>query len=110
MSLPVLPVDGRQSAAALAIQRGTGRLLRQYGVAPIPEVTLPNGRRADLLAIGRKGEIWIVEIKSSVADFQVDRKWPDYRRHCDRRATRDSRCSRRRLFSRRRSDAASPPA
>ncbi len=84
MSLPVLPVDGRQSAAALTIQRGASRLLRQYGLTPVPEVTLPNGRRADLLAIGRKGEIWIVEIKSSVIDFQVDRKWPDYLSYCDR--------------------------
>lgn len=84
MSLPVLPVDGRQSAAALTIQRGASRLLRQYGLAPVPEVTLPNGRRADLAAIGRKGEIWIVEIKSSVIDFQVDRKWPDYLGFCDR--------------------------
>ncbi|GLS18409.1 hypothetical protein GCM10007874_14260 [Labrys miyagiensis] len=84
MSLPVLPVDGRQSAAALTIQRGASRLLRQHGLAPVPEVTLPNGRRADLAAIGRKGEIWIVEIKSSVIDFQVDRKWPDYLGFCDR--------------------------
>ncbi|CAM5772253.1 hypothetical protein LMIY3S_03782 [Labrys miyagiensis] len=84
MSLPILPVDGRQSAAALTIQRGAGRLLRHYGLAPVPEVTLPNGRRADLAAVGRKGEIWIVEIKSSVLDFQVDRKWPDYLDFCDR--------------------------
>lgn len=82
--LPVLPVDGRQSAAALTIQRGTSRLLRQYGLTPVPEVTLPNGRRADLLAVGRKGEIWIVEIKSSVTDFQVDQKWPEYLAYCDR--------------------------
>jgi hypothetical protein len=84
VSLPILPVDGRQSAAALTLQRGASRLLRQYGFAPIPEVTLPNGRRADLAAIGRKGEILIVEIKSSVIDFQVDRKWPDYLGCCDR--------------------------
>jgi hypothetical protein len=84
MALPVLPVDGRQSAAALAIRRGAGRLLRQYGVTPVPEVTLLNSRRADLFAIGRKGEIWIVEIKSSVADFQADAKWPDYLSFCDR--------------------------
>lgn len=82
--LPVLPVDGRQSPAALTIQRGASRLLRQYGLTPVPEVTLPNGRRADLVAVGRKGEIWIVEIKSSVTDFQVDQKWPDYLAYCDR--------------------------
>ena len=32
----------------------------------------------------RGGEIWIVEIKSSVADFRADQKWQDYRLHCDR--------------------------
>ena len=84
MALPVLPADGRQSAAALAIQRGASRLLRQYGMTPVPEVTLPNGRRADLTALGRKGDIWMVEIKSSTIDFQVDRKWPEYLHYCDR--------------------------
>ena len=45
---------------------------------------LGSGRRADLVALGDGGEIWIVEIKSSVEDFRVDQKWPDYRMHCDR--------------------------
>ena len=36
------------------------------------------------MALGGDGEIWIVEIKSSVEDFRSDRKWPDYRMHCDR--------------------------
>jgi len=84
MTLPGLPVDGRQSAAALVIQRGAGRLLRQYGMAPVPEVPLPNGRRADFAAVGRRGDLWIVEIKSSIIDFQVDRKWPEYLSFCDR--------------------------
>src|SRR5689334_24434518 len=84
MELPVLPADGRQSAAALAIARGASRLLRRHGLAVIPELPLPDGRRADLAALGPKGEVWIVEIKSSVIDFQVDRKWPVYRFHCDR--------------------------
>lgn len=76
--------DGRQSAAALAIRRGTCRQLAALGLAALAEVTLPNGRRADLLAIGAKGEIWIVEIKSCLADFQVDGKWPEYRDFADR--------------------------
>ncbi|MEP0454891.1 MAG: MmcB family DNA repair protein, partial [Roseibium sp.] len=42
------------------------------------------GRRADLIALGPKHELWIVEVKSSVADFRSDTKWPDYREHCDR--------------------------
>ena len=46
-------------------------------------MTLANGRRADVLAIGRNGEIWIVEIKSSIADFRADQKWTEYRDYCD---------------------------
>jgi hypothetical protein len=49
----------------------------------VSEVALANGRRADILAIRRNGEIWIVEIKSSIADFRADQKWPEYRDYCD---------------------------
>ena len=78
------PIDGRQSEAALAIQRGMVRALAQQNIACLPEVPLPNHRRADLMAITDKGEIWIIEIKSGVADFQADQKWPDYLPYCDR--------------------------
>ncbi|WP_316861131.1 MmcB family DNA repair protein [uncultured Cohaesibacter sp.] len=78
------PVDGRQSERALEIQRGTGRLLQRRGFVSLPEMTLKSGRRADLLAINAKGEIWIIEIKSSIADFRADKKWPDYWEFCDR--------------------------
>lgn len=76
--------DGRQSDMALKIWRGTGRLLRSLDFACLPEVTLASGRRADLLALGPKHELLIVEVKSSIADFRADNKWPDYRQHCDR--------------------------
>ena len=78
------PVDGRQSQAALAIARGTARFLRALGYCVVSELQLPSGRRADLVALGGEGEILIVEIKSSVADFRADQKWMDYRLHCDR--------------------------
>lgn len=78
-------VDLRQSPTALRVQRGVMRLLREtYDMACYAEVTLRSGRRADVLAVGPKGEIWIVEIKSSLLDFQVDRKWPEYRDYSDR--------------------------
>jgi hypothetical protein len=78
-------VDLRQSPTALRVQRGVMRLLReQYDMACYAEVTLRSGRRADILAIGAKGEIWIVEIKSSLIDFQVDKKWHEYREFSDR--------------------------
>jgi hypothetical protein len=80
----VPPPDRRQSEAALAVARGTARLLRSLGFSCIGELSLPSGRRADLVALNERGEIWIVEIKSSVEDLRADHKWEDYRAHCDR--------------------------
>lgn len=80
----ILPPDGRQSNTALMIARGTRRLLRDLGFASVTELTLASNRRADLLAVSDDGTIWIIEIKSSIEDFRVDQKWPDYRLHCDR--------------------------
>jgi hypothetical protein len=76
--------DRRQSETALAIARGTARLLRSLGFSSISELPLPSGRRADLVALNERGEIWIVEIKSSVEDLRADHKWQEYRAHCDR--------------------------
>ncbi len=81
---PSPPIDGRQSERALAIRRGVCRRLRAEGLAPIPEVTLRSGRRADLVALGPDGLITIIEIKSSVEDFRADAKWQDYLVHADR--------------------------
>ncbi len=78
------PADGRQSPHAAAVQRGVGRLLRAHGFAVVTELPLATGRRADVVGLGRDGEIWIVEIKSSIEDLRVDQKWPDYRASCDR--------------------------
>ena len=80
----VPPLDRRQSETALAIARGTARLLRSLGFSCISELPLPSGRRADLVALNERGDIWIVEIKSSVEDLRADQKWQDYRMHCDR--------------------------
>jgi hypothetical protein len=79
-----LPVDGRQSPIARLIARGTSRLLHSLGCCVIGELALASGRRADLVALGSDGAVWIIEIKSSVADLRADTKWMDYRRHCDR--------------------------
>jgi hypothetical protein len=82
--LAELPVDGRQSETALKIARGTARLLHAHGYCVVSELPLASGRRADLAALGPGGDIWIVEIKSSIADFRADQKWMEYRLHCDR--------------------------
>jgi len=77
-------VDGRQSDRALAVRRGVQIMLTEMGFSHVPEMTLANGRRADLVALGADGTIMIVEIKSSPEDMLADRKWPDYRGFCDR--------------------------
>lgn len=81
---PAAVVDGRQSDMALAIARGTRRLLRNLRFSTLMELPLASGRRADIVALASDGTILIVEIKSSLADFRADQKWPDYRAHCDR--------------------------
>lgn len=80
----IVPIDRRQLSTALAISRGTQRLLVTLGLSCVAELPLASGRRADLVALGGSGDIWIVEIKSSIEDFRADRKWSDYRMHCDR--------------------------
>lgn len=80
----VLPPDGRQSETARAIQRGALRYLAARGLVGVPEFSLASGRRADIAALDLRGEVWVVEIKSSVTDFRTDRKWTEYRAHCDR--------------------------
>lgn len=75
--------DGRQSSRALEVKRGVVRQFSRMGVVLMPELTLANGRRADLIGLDRKGNVIIIEIKSSVEDFRVDQKWPEYRQYCD---------------------------
>src|SRR5262245_50782448 len=76
--------DRRAAQTAVAIGRGVARLLHSHQMATVPEVSLANGRRADVVAVTNGGEIWIVEIKSSIEDFRADHKWPEYRAFCDR--------------------------
>ncbi|MEM8617132.1 MAG: DNA repair putative endonuclease MmcB [Pseudomonadota bacterium] len=72
------------SPEAAILARGVLRLLQDHGFAGVTELTLANGRRADIAAIGPGGDVSIVEIKSSVNDFRSDQKWQDYRPYCDR--------------------------
>jgi hypothetical protein len=77
-------IDRRQSETALLIARGVRRLLRARGFSSLTELPLIDGRRADIAAVNRDGEVLIVEVKSSPADFRADRKWLDYVACCDR--------------------------
>lgn len=76
--------DGRQSEKALSVRHGVQRLFLRSGIPVLSELPLSDGRRADLVGITRKGDVIIVEIKSSIADLKADHKWQDYRDHCDR--------------------------
>ena len=66
------------------VARGVCRLFFRQDQFALCEVPLPNGRRADLMAIDAKGCLTIVEIKVSRADLRGDMKWPDYLEYCDR--------------------------
>jgi len=70
-------------ATTLAVTRGAARLLIDMGYAPLLEVGLPNGRRADVMAVGPRGDIVICEVKSGPDDYRVDRKWGEYGPYCD---------------------------
>ena len=66
-----------------AVTRGAARLMVALGYAPLLEVGLPNGRRADVMALGPRGQIAICEVKAGLEDFRADRKWHEYAPYCD---------------------------
>ncbi len=65
------------------VTKGVRRLLASAGNSTVRKLVLPNGRRADVVGISASGQVTIVEVKSSAADFRADTKWPDYLSHCD---------------------------
>ena len=71
-------------APGTALARGVCRMLAERGFAPLTEFATRDGLRMDVLALGPKGELWCVEVKSSRADFLADAKWPGYLAWCDR--------------------------
>jgi hypothetical protein len=80
----VIPFDRRQSPIAAELQRGVCRALRALGHSVVTELSLANGRRADVVALSGGGDVVIVEIKSCLLDYQTDGKWQDYLAFCDR--------------------------
>lgn len=71
-------------ARTLAITRAAMRFCALRGWAPVEQVPLPDGRRADILALQPTGDFVILEVKSCARDYLSDAKWPDYRAWCDR--------------------------
>ena len=82
----VVPLSLLPDSALVAtdVVRGVCRMLLRHDIVAIAEVPLDGGRRADLMAIGPKGELVIVEVKVSRADLLGDAKWTEYLPHCDR--------------------------
>lgn len=66
------------------LARGVCRHLASHGYAVIEEFVPDRGLRVDVMALGPKGELWVVECKSSRADFMTDSKWQGYLDWCDR--------------------------
>lgn len=76
---PALPPMPGQRLA-----RGVCRHLASLGFAVVEEMGLATGLRVDVMALGPRGEVWVVECKSGIADFRTDRKWQGYLEYCDR--------------------------
>ncbi len=66
------------------LARGVCRHLRSHDFVTVEELVPTSGLRVDVMAIGPKGEVWIIECKSSRADFMGDQKWQGYLEWCDR--------------------------
>jgi len=69
---------------AQAVARGVARMFHRHDIMVLPEVSLRNRRRADLMGIDSKGQIVIVEIKVARGDLLGDAKWTEYLEYCDR--------------------------
>jgi hypothetical protein len=68
---------------ALAIRRAAARLCLRLSWTPLHEVSLPNGRRADSLAVRGDGGFVCIEVKSGLRDYLTDQKWREYREFAD---------------------------
>ena len=66
------------------LARGVCRAMRSHDFVSVEELVPTSGLRVDVMALGPKGEIWVIECKSSRADFAADHKWQGYLEWCDR--------------------------
>ncbi|MEM8729887.1 MAG: MmcB family DNA repair protein [Pseudomonadota bacterium] len=80
MDMPNAP----QMMPGQLLARGVSRHLAHLGLVSVEEFTPSRGLRVDVLALGPKGELWVVECKSSRSDFMSDNKWQGYLEWCDR--------------------------
>jgi hypothetical protein len=81
---PARVVDDLPGFPGQRLARGVARALRALDFASVEEFPLASGLRVDLMALGPRGEVWVVECKSSLTDYRSDRKWQGYLDYCDR--------------------------
>jgi len=74
----------REKKPGQLLARGVCRHLSSHDFVTVEELTPTSGLRVDVMALGPKGEVWVIECKSSRADFQSDNKWQGYLEWCDR--------------------------
>lgn len=65
------------------LARGVSRHMKSHGFVSLQEFSPTKGLRVDVMALGPRGQFWIIECKSSRADFQADCKWTGYLEWCD---------------------------
>lgn len=80
----ILPADTATMKPGALLARGVCRHLLSHDFVSVVELVPAPGLRVDVMALGPKGEIWIIECKSSRTDFQSDHKWQGYLDWCDR--------------------------
>jgi hypothetical protein len=78
------PIPLSPLAPGQILARGVCRALAAHNFAPLTEFVPAPGLRVDIIALGPKGEVWVIECKSSRADFVTDHKWQGYLDWCDR--------------------------
>ena len=76
--------DANAPAPGQRLARGVARHLRARGFAPLLEYVPARGLRVDVMALGPRGEVWVVECKSGLPDYRADHKWQGYLGWCDR--------------------------
>lgn len=76
--------SGALSQPGQLLARGVSRYFAELGWSSLVEFTPERGKRLDVVALGPKGDIWVVECKSSRADFTSDKKWQGYLEWADR--------------------------
>ena len=84
MDIPVTLPEILPAQPGQRLQRGVCRGLRALDFVCVEELIPSPGLRVDVMALGPKGEVWVVECKSGRADFRADRKWQSYLDWCDR--------------------------